>query len=562
MASFDVVVIGSGFGGSVMTCRLAEQGHSVCLLERGKRYAFGEFPRRTHEANKLFWDPEDKVFGLYNVNVFRESDAAVVCGSGLGGGSLIYANVMMRMPDDFFYNWPGGITRKVMDKYYDRVFDMMEANPYPFDTDPYYQDTPKLKALKEAYKKLKASPDATEKPKWLDPDLAIRFEGDFPGAQSKNKQGVIQSKCNKCGECDLGCNIQAKNTLDLNYIARAENQKLLGDEGRAATVKTFAQVIDIIPSENGGYTVCFQDPRDKKSAIEKISAKKVVISAGSYGSTALLLKLKKKGSLPKLSSKLGTQWCGNGDLEGTVILPKESKKILNPTEGPVITGCIEYPYKSYSDGFPHALFIEDAGFPSFLSWYISGKVPSLANFGGFLKFALKSLGKIIGINKDINMAGDISSLVKMKNFVPRTMILLGMGRDRPNGRLYLKGNGHIVLDWQMEKGSKLHFDRLRTEMKKLSDAIGGKFFDNPLTYFNKVIAVHPLGGCPMGESEKDGVVSTDGEVFGHPGLYVVDGSIIPASCGVNPSMTIAATAERIAQNFTQPQKTTGVKNKD
>ncbi|MFQ5628963.1 MAG: NAD(P)-binding protein, partial [bacterium] len=106
---FDAVVIGSGFGGSVMTCRLAEKGYAVCLLERGRRYGYGEFPRHTHEAKNLFWDPDDDLHGLYEFNFFPKSDAYIVCGSGLGGGSLVYANVLMRMHEDFFQTWRGGI---------------------------------------------------------------------------------------------------------------------------------------------------------------------------------------------------------------------------------------------------------------------------------------------------------------------------------------------------------------------------------------------------------------------------------------------------------------------
>ncbi len=543
---FDVVVIGSGFGGSVMTCRLAEKGYSVCLLERGKRYGFGQFPRQTHEAEKMFWDPEDKFFGLYDVNFFPKSDANIVCASGLGGGSLVYANVLMKVPEDFFKTWPGGITREEMDPYYEKVLEMMEAGPYPYETDPYYQDTPKTRAMKKAFLALKPSSGAVGNPEWIYPPLAVRFEGEFPGAQSRNNQGVIQSSCTKCGECDIGCNIYAKNTLDLNYIARAENQALLGNSGKAAAVKTNAQVYDIVPSDNGGYIVYFRDPRHKDSPPEKIYCERVVLSAGSYGSTSLLLKLKQKGNLPHLSSQLGRQWCGNGDLEGSILkIPKD----VNPTVGPVITGAIACRYKDYPDGFPHGLFIQDAGFPSFIAWYLIGKLPSPSAFGAFLKFFYQTIMRILGKNKETRIGDDIISLLDRDDQIRHTMILLGMGRDRSNGRLYMDKSNEIMLDWQMEKGSELHFKRVRKEMAKLAKAMGGKFQDNPLTYFNKVIAVHPLGGCVMAESAEEGVVNVNGEAFGHPGLYVVDAGILPSSTGVNPSLTIAAMAERIAERF-------------
>src|ERR1035437_997878 len=136
---FDVIVIGSGFGGSVMSCRLSEKGYKVCLLERGHRWKMNEFPRRVHEIReKLFWDPEDNKFGIMELRDYDESNVMSVCASGLGGGSLIYANVLMRMPSDFFHNWPGKLTRAKLDPFYDQVIDMLEAAPYPFDSDAFY----------------------------------------------------------------------------------------------------------------------------------------------------------------------------------------------------------------------------------------------------------------------------------------------------------------------------------------------------------------------------------------------------------------------------------------
>ena len=135
-----------------MTCRLAEKGYSVCLLERGGQYGFANFPRHTSEGDRFFWDPVDGSYGLYDFNVFPRSDASIVCASGLGGGSLVYANVLMKVPADFFKAWPGGITREVMDPYYETVLQMMEASPYPYESDPYYTDTPKTAALNEAFR--------------------------------------------------------------------------------------------------------------------------------------------------------------------------------------------------------------------------------------------------------------------------------------------------------------------------------------------------------------------------------------------------------------------------
>jgi cholesterol oxidase len=543
---YDAIVIGSGFGGSVMTCRLAEKGYSVCLLERGRRYGYGEFPRHTHEAKGLFWDPEDDLYGLYEFNFFPKSDAYIVAGSGLGGGSLVYANILMKMPEDFFQTWPGGITRKKLDPYYDKALKMLEGRRYPYETDPYYNQTPKTKAFIEAFDSLSPGKETTSPPEREFPHLAIRFKGDFPGAQSKNNQGIIQSSCIKCGECDIGCNFHAKNTLDLNYIARAESRELLGTSGKAATVKTHALVYDIEPLPEGGFIVRYRHPKKSEGGTGEISARKVILSAGSYGSTGLLLKLKAKGRLPKISSQLGLSWCGNGDLEGTILdIPKE----VYPTVGPVITTVLKYRFKSYPDGFPHGLYIQEGGFPSLVAWYLTGKAPSPSAFVKAVQFAINTLKRFFGKDKEIRIGDDILSMLDRDDFVRRSMVLLGMGRDRSTGRMFLNEDDKVDLEWKMKEGSKYHVDRVRNEMARLAGAMGGKFLLNPMTYFDKVIAVHPLGGCVMADRPEEGVVNTGGEVYGYPGLHVVDASIMPSSTGVNPSLTIAAVAEMIAENF-------------
>ncbi len=555
---FDVIVIGSGFGGSVMTLRLAEKGHRVCLLERGRRYGMHEFPRRMNEFREgVFWDPEDGKYGLMEFDAYPKSDAFSVRASGLGGGSLIYANVLYRMPADFFEGWPAGITRQVLDPYYERVEQTMEASPYPFETDPYYRDTPKAHWMKEAAGKLTDAPDAIEPHRFHFPKLAVRFSGDFPGHQTLNSHGVIQSKCNKCGECDIGCNIHAKNTLDLNYIARACNPKLLGPAGQAAEVRTHASVEAIEPQDDG-YAVTYRHPIRKDKPV-RITARRVVLSAGSVGSTTLLLKMKKYGKLPRLSEALGKGWCGNGDLEGTAL--KTDHDIV-PTMGPVITTAIEYRFQPYSDGFAHGLVIQDAGFPSFLSWFIIGRFASpnalIRMIKLFVRGVLRIFSRLLSITglqrfrKEINIGDDLARFIDRDDFIRTSCVLLGMGRDRNDGYITLTDDDQPLIRWRMKK-SKLHYNRVRREMRKIARALGGTFLDNPLTYMNKMIAVHPLGGCTMADNARDGVVDGNGEVYGYPGLYVVDASILPTSVGPNPSLTIAAMAERIADRFPEPE---------
>jgi cholesterol oxidase len=423
---------------------------------------------------------------------------------------------------------------------------MLEASPYPFESDSYYADTPKTAALKRAASTLASSNDATAPPEFVLPHLAVRFEGEFPGHQTPNRQGVLQSSCIKCGECDIGCNIHAKNTLDLNYLARARRL----DES-APDIRTRAQVQTIRALDDGGYVVTYVDPEHPSDSHE-VTGERVVVAAGSLGSTGLLMRMKRDGHLPRLSDALGQRWCGNGDLEGTVLLADEE---VVPTMGPVITAAVQYRFESYPDGFPHSAVIQDAGFPPLIAWYLAAKLPSLRSSWRALRLLVRTVvGKLRGLLRmrprggDLNLGAELSGLIDDDDYVRRTFLLLGMGRDRSDGHIELRDDGEPVIKWQID-ASNLHYNRLRHEMTKIARAMGGHFVENPLSAFDKVIAVHPLGGCAMAESERDGVVDTNCEAFGHPGLFIIDASILPTSVGPNPSLTIAAMAEYAAERF-------------
>ncbi|MBI4552388.1 MAG: GMC family oxidoreductase [Candidatus Latescibacteria bacterium] len=545
-----VVVIGSGFGGSVFACRLAErQEFTIYVLERGRQYGRNEFPRRPDQLREAFWDPADGKFGMFEYQSFDRTDIDVLTASGLGGGSLIYANVLYEMPAEFFEGWPGGITRQTLNPYYQRVQNMMEARSYPVDqpTWPYAQ-TPKTRALQRAYDRISAHPLGHPAARLEWPKLAIQF-GPRPGEEKANQQGVPQTTCIMCGECNIGCNYHAKNTLDLNYLARAANH--------GAIIRTNAEVRAILPkADHSGYTVVYSTPGNR-SAMERIEAKYVIVAAGSLGSTKLLLRMRHSGQLPNLSAALGTRWSGNGDFLG---LCRNSAAPVYPSTGPVITGAVRFFHAHYPDGFPHGLYIEDAGIPTMLAWYLTAMTPMTQSFLSGLKGAWRYLQGVLLGRRESNIGDDLGPLLfRESKLVSRTLVFLGMGRDRSSGMIQLRKKGRTPLNWIDDceihlawdsRPSQLHFDRMRDEMQRLSVALGGTFLADPLSFLDKYISVHPLGGCPMGDSEHDGVVDArTGEVFGHKGLYVVDGSIIPTSIGPNPSLTIAALAEIFAERF-------------
>ncbi|MDH5178419.1 MAG: GMC family oxidoreductase [Gammaproteobacteria bacterium] len=543
---FDVIVVGSGFGGSVMTCRLAEKGYRVCLLERGREYGMGDFPRRIQEMKNAVWDPEDHKYGLFEIMAHPDSDVCTVNASGLGGGSLIYSSVLQRMEAESFYGWPGNIDAEELHPYYEKVLAAMQAEPYPFD-DPFYRATPKTQALKDAATRLSMETDGTAPPTGYFPPLGIWFKGDQPGEQSKNMHDVLLAKCTKCGDCTIGCNIHAKNSLNLNYLARARNQALLGAHGVAAEIRTRTIVTDIRPTaDKSGYTVtCQQGNEQNQTTATTLTAKKVVLACGAVNTPALLTRLKKKGSLPELGMPLGKHWCGNGDLEANI---HSSAYEMAPTIGPTITYAIRYKYKDYPDGFPHSAYIEDGGLPQLLSWYIVGILPSAGALTRALQFILRAIKRLLGGRPLINVGDEVSRLIKNDHYLRHSMVLLCMGRDRSDGEVTVNEQGDVIIKWRMDS-SKLHLDRLSKAAENLSRAAAGKLQLNPLTYLDKLIAVHCLGGCVMADSPEQGVVDINGEVFGYPGLYIADGSIIPSSTGPNPSLTIAAMAERIADRF-------------
>ncbi|MGH9674302.1 MAG: GMC family oxidoreductase N-terminal domain-containing protein, partial [Bryobacteraceae bacterium] len=526
------VVIGSGFGGSVMSCRLRQRGYDVHILERGRRYGRNQFPRRTDQLHEAFWDPEDGMYGMFEYRSFAKTDIDVLTSSGWGGGSLIYANVLYRMPPEFFEDWPGGINRAFLDPYYDTVLRMMEASPYPHDKPDWpYAQTPKTIELRRAAQKLAADPIGYPASQLEYPHLAVRF-GKEPGKEELNSHGVPQTNCIMCGECDVGCNYHAKNTLDLNYLAVAEQ---LG-----ASVHLNSEAIAILPDHNGRpYTVVYADPRNR-AATQSLDADVVVVSAGSLGSTRLLLRMKQSGVMPNLSPTLGTKWCGNGDFLAFAL---GCDNPIYPTTGPVITSAVRFFHGSYPDGFPHGLWVEDAGYPNFAAWYLTALTSTADSMFNAMRGAVRYAEGFLG-QREVNVGDDLSALLFHESrVVSKTMIFLCMGRDRSTGVMTLRPRGdrpltwkddcQVHLDWEYPP-SALHFERAREDMQRLAQALGGDFQENPLSFLTRYISVHPLGGCPLGDTIQEGVANArTGEVFGYPGLYVSDSSMIPTSAGPN-----------------------------
>lgn len=554
---FDAVVVGSGFGGSVMAFRLAEAGLSVCLLERGKTYPPGSFPRSPIEMRNNFWDPSEGLYGMYDLWSFSGLEA-LVC-SGLGGGSLIYANVLLRKDERWFVRedsrgrgyeyWP--ITRADLEPHYDRVEKMLNAQRYPFDHLP-YSETSKTKAMKEAADELGLE--------WQLPKLAVTFgnpeQAPVPGEpiveEHPNLHRRTRYTCRLCGECDVGCNFGSKNTLDYTFLTHAARH--------GAEIRPLHEVRSFEPRGEGGYAVRYvrHDLRregaktnTRNLPTEEITCRRLILAAGALGTPYLLLG--NRSAVPHISGTLGERFCGNGDLLGFATRSTERRngttipRLLDPSGAPVITSAIRVPDEA-DGGSGRGFYVEDGGYPEFVGWMLeTADIPGALR--RFLRFALHRVWARISKDPKSNLGAAASLLLGDCALSSGSMPMLGMGRDIPDGKMDVRGS-YLQIDWTT-KTSKAYFDRVKRVMEDVARHVDADFSINPTWYLRRVITVHPLGGCPMGRNKNEGVVNSYGQVFDHPDLYVVDGSAMPGPVGANPSLTIAAFADRVADGIVE-----------
>ena len=543
MGTESVIVIGSGFGGAVAACRLAETGrHRVTVLERGRRYGRGDFPSAPGELASALWDPARGRRGALEHRRLGGAGVSTFTASGLGGGSLLYSGVLHPVPAAFFRGWPGGLGRDVLEPHYRRVLAMLEARPFPLDEpgSPYAR-TPKARLLEQAAERLGRNAAGGPAVSWERPPLGLTF-GPRPGEERVNRHGARQSACTGCGRCNLGCNEHAKNSLDLNYLRRAAEH--------GAELRTGAEVDRIAPRSGGGYLVRYGEPGGGGERVE-LACDRVILAAGSLGSTELLLRQRRLGSLANLSPALGRRWSPNGDLLALCLLGDQTAE---PTVGPVITGSIRFQQGDHPDGFPHGLYVQDGGLPEFLGWYLAARTRRLVPLRERWRGLLQSLGSRLLGTRERSLVGAVGESVDAgAQIVRRALPLLGMGRDRSTGELSLggRGPGRLRLAWSA-RASRLHFERTREALARVAEALGAPaVVENPLSLLGRHVTVHPLGGCGLADAAAEGVVSArTAEVFGHPGLHVLDGSILPTSVGPNPSLTIAALAEHFVEPLT------------
>lgn len=559
----EAIVIGSGFGGAINACRLSAKWPSkVLVLERGKRYPMGSFPRTPHDMSTNFWNivregrtrPKNigskDMHGMFDIRTFDHLDA-VVC-AGYGGGSLIYANVFLQPPDEVFDdNWPQNCKKDVLQPYFESAKSVLGARPIP------QNDEPRRHIIRTSLFQEFAKHDGHNSELV---DINVFFGNDFTkptdiGVQEKNRYGAVQTSCVYCAECDAGCNTHSKNTTDLNYLYVAEHKY-------QANIKTEVLVDRIVAlNEDGdedphatgehGYKVFWLDLNDNKTEISAL-AKRVIVSAGTLGSNELLMRCRDVyKTLPNINHNLGNHFSGNGDFLSFVV---DGDKPADPNYGPVITQKIDYNlFEDFKKD--RAFVLEDAGFPNFAAWYTEGVKP-----GAFQLFAIFRTIKVffsrffrgvstgrIGYAFTELLKGDASFT---------TSVLLCMGLDNSSGKIKLDKTGFINIDWPYKDNMSLYQSILDVgeRFKRWS---GGKMFvplPNWLWPIRHNVTVHSLGGCKIADNPEDGVCSAEiekfGQVFGYTGLYVADGALLPTAVGANPVATISALSERVAEGIT------------
>lgn len=572
MDEFDVVIVGSGFGGSVAAYRLAKAGRSVCLLERGAEHPPGTFARRPRELRDNFWDPSASRYGLFDLWSFAHMDA--VLSAGLGGGSLIYANVLLRKDEKWFVRdgvrgagydaWP--VDRVALDPYYAMVEKELAPTPYPYE-----ESTPKTQAMREAAVRLgiaetKHDRVDASKPQFYLPPLAITFarpgEAPQPGIPLPHEPhdgGVPRQTCRLCGECDIGCNFGAKNTLDLTYLRKARKH--------GACIRALCEVRSFAPLPSGAGFVVRYLAHEKgtsshdapESRHRSVRAKVLILAAGTLGTTFLLLQ--DRAHAERLGPALGTRFSGNGDLLCVSFETRTSARasgrshprVIDATRGPVITSTFRFPDSlDCGSGAERGFYLQDAGYPELVDWILQ-EADLRGNLRRFSRFATTLLSRVVRGRGRADTSRTVAALLGSGRLSYSTLTLLGMGRDVPSGRLHVRGRHRrqLALAWE-RRDSRAYYAGITAQARRLSDALEGHFVEDPLMqYLDRSVTVHPVGGVPMGHDATQGVVDEFGRTFAYDRVYVADGSIMPGPIGANPSLTIAAMAERIAESIAE-----------
>ena len=521
---WDAVVVGTGFGGSVTAARLAAEGRRVLVLERGRPWPPGSFPRTPRDMPRILWDPEASRFGVFDVWGFDAMTAVVA--SGLGGGSLIYANVQLRKPAGTFAGWP--LDAADLDGHYARIEAVLHPTPYP-------EHWTRPGRVHEMPKAAAAAGLRTERP-----PLAVAFAADEARREPvreevPNLHGVGRLTCRRCGECDIGCNDGAKSTMDLTFLSRARA------DGAVVRALSEARAITRLPDgtwelgvlqhsagrDGADPELLHPDPAETRFTVR---AKHVVLAGGTLGSVRLLWA--NRHVLPGLSDRLGRRVSANGDLLGFV---RGAAVWLDPSAGPVITTSTHVPADRSPSG--RAFYVQDGGHPQFVDWLwnlldLPGSV-SAGTRTAWRRWLDRARGR-----RDPQLSDELARLIGPATASGTMMPVLAMGHDDAGARIVVDDDGEPNILWD---GDRAYFDGVRQVLHTIAHGLGGRFQQSPGA---EAFTVHPVGGCAMSPTPEEGVCDPLGRVHRLAGLHVHCGAVLPGAVGPNPSLTIAAVADR------------------
>ena len=514
---FDVLVIGSGFGGSVTALRLTEKGYRVGVLEAGARFEDDELPNTSFEVKKYLFAPAAGCYGIQRIDMVK--DCLIVAGAGVGGGSLVYANTLYE-PLDAFYRDPSWahITdwKDELAPYYDQAKRMLGVVEYPYRT-------PSDEVMEKVANDMGVGDTFHPTP------VGVFFGG--PGQTPADTiadpyfggAGPDRHPCRNCGECMTGCRHNSKNTLVKNYLYLAEQA--------GAVVHPLTTVTRVSPLDGGGYRVDARWTKAKlsrRTAVKTFTAEQVVFAAAALGTQKLLHQLKGEGDLPRVTDRLGVLTRTNSEAILGALAPDLS---TDYTEGVAITSSWHPDEHTHIEPVRYG---RGSNFMSLMQTVLADETGTEPRWRTWLREMWTQRRNVI-------------DLYDMKHWSERTVIALVMqtldnsittiGKKTPFGWRMSSKQGH-------GEPNPTYIPIAYEAVRRMAEVMGGTPGGNMGEPFNAPLTAHFIGGCTIGDSPETGVVDPYQRMYGHPGLHVVDGSAISANLGVNPSLTITAQAER------------------
>jgi cholesterol oxidase len=520
---FDYVIIGSGFGGSVSALRLCEKGYTVAVLERGKRWASADFPQTNWNLRKYLWAPKLFCYGIQAITFLR--DVMILHGSGVGGGSLVYAGTLLVPPDSVFEeprwralgNWKADLT-----PHYAMAQRMLGVAPArcPTETDHLLRQIAEDMGRADTYHATQVGIFFGEAGKSV-PDPYFAGEG------------LERAGCIYCGGCMVGCRHNAKNTLDKNYLYLAEK--------KGATIIPETEVRTIRELSGGGYavdTVRITDTLFKRR--RTFRSRGIVLAAGVLGTVPLLLRCKEKGLLPRISAKIGSYVRTNSE---ALVAGRSRRRGVDYSQGIALASGFK------PDEATHVEMVRyGAGqdFMSLLCTLLVGGGPPWPRPIRFVAAILRHPLRFLRLLNPLGWAKATGILLVMQS-LPNHMSL------RLRRRWYWPFSKKVSTVWDSPQKVPMFFPIANELSTRLAEKMDGDPCSSlPEVVFNLTSTAHILGGCPMGRDASEGVIDRNGRLFGYERFYITDGSIIPVNLSVNPSLTITALSEWVMSHV--PEK--------